>query len=367
MKKILIPIMLFVILGCVQAKPNRAVEVVVHNKTKGQSDFGNYHALLIYVEDYTYIPKLKTPKQDIEAVSKILKNRYGFNVKIIANPRNRDDLLLPLDKVVKKMTTNDNLLIYYAGHGSEKGMWQLTDAKFNSRIGEISTKEAVTNTLNLTKAKHVLVISDSCYAGLILRSPNLTRSGMGKCYYQLYKKKSRTALTSGGIERVSDTDPNKPNNSVFTNGFLRALNNNKKPLFTLQEKFVEISGYVRENAEQKPEYSNIIGTEHERGADFIFRDKTKKIKDCDAEPIPPTSCSLRFENFSRIGDCYVDNGETKEAIVYYKKSCNIKHNKKSCAILGQMYLKLLNDSEAKIYLRTACDLGVLSACKFFKK
>jgi len=363
MKKILIAIILFVILGCAQEKPYRAVEVVVHNKTKGQSDFGNYYALLIYVEDYTYINKLGTPKQDVEAISKILKNRYGFHIKIIANPKNRDDLLLPLDREVKKMTDKDNLLIYYAGHGSKKGMWLLKDAKLNSRVGEISIEEAVNNTLKLTRAKHVVVISDSCYSGLILRSPT-TRSRESKNYCQLNKQKSRTALTSGGLHPVSDTDPNSPNNSVFTNGFLHALENNKKPLFTLQEKFAEISKYVRENAEQIPEYSNIHKSEHETGADFIFRDKNQNIEDC--KEVPAT-CSERFSDFIKIANCYVENGETEKAIVYYKKSCNTIHNKKSCAILGQMYLKQLNNSEAKIYLRKACDLGVLSACKFFKK
>ena len=374
MKKIIILISLFLTIGCVQATGKRAVEVTIPNKTKSQSDFGSYHALLIYVEDYTHIKKLKTPKNDVEAISKILENRYGFEVEIIDNPRNYDELVTKLDNKRKSLTSNDNLLIYYAGHGtyinSNKGYWLLKDANKANRAGWISVKEAVNTTLSLTDAKHILVISDSCYAGAILRSVGTNLRGGSINYNNLQQKKSRTALTSGGLEPVSDTDPSHPNNSVFTNGFLNSLKNNKKPLFTLQEKFAEISGYVIENAEQEPEYSNIRGIGHEKGADFIFRDKTISIGDGgDGEPIPPTPtpCSLKFENFSKIGDCYVNSGETKEAIVYYKKSCNKKDNKKSCGILGEMYINQSNYSEAKIYLRKACKLGVDSACDLLKK
>ncbi|HHD72914.1 MAG TPA: caspase family protein, partial [Epsilonproteobacteria bacterium] len=117
-------------------------------------DFGNYYALLIYVEDYLHLRKLKTPKKDVEDIADILEKRYGFQKPLIVpNPPNSDALIEILDKLQRKMQAEDNLLIYYAGHGSitsnQKGYWQLKNAKKQGRSGSISLEEAVTSTLSL--------------------------------------------------------------------------------------------------------------------------------------------------------------------------------------------------------------------------
>ena len=134
-------------------------------------DFGNYHALLIYVEEYKHLGNLKTPKKDVEAVAEVLKNRYGFvETKIVPNPQNGDELLDVLDDFKNRLNENDNLLIYYAGHGSKNGYWQLSIAKKNSRFGWISVKEAINKTLSSMRSKHILVVADSCYSGVLTRS-----------------------------------------------------------------------------------------------------------------------------------------------------------------------------------------------------
>jgi hypothetical protein len=57
-------------------------------------DFGNYYALLIYVEEYRNLKNLRTPKKDVEDIAKILKDRYGFiDTKIVPNPKNSDALI----------------------------------------------------------------------------------------------------------------------------------------------------------------------------------------------------------------------------------------------------------------------------------
>ena len=115
----------------------RSTIVTADNGAKHKvGDFGNYYALLIYVEKYKYLGNLRTPKRDVEAIAEILKNRYGFlEPKIVPNPKNSDELLDILDDFKNRLNENDNLLIYYAGHGSKGGYWQLSNAKKNTRSG----------------------------------------------------------------------------------------------------------------------------------------------------------------------------------------------------------------------------------------
>jgi len=43
-------------------------------------EFGNYHALVIGINNYKYLPKLTTAINDAKGVAKVLKDEYGFKV-----------------------------------------------------------------------------------------------------------------------------------------------------------------------------------------------------------------------------------------------------------------------------------------------
>lgn len=256
----------------------RNIPIIVKGKSIGKiGNFGRYHALLIYVEKYQYLNNLKTPKNDVEALAKVLRNRYGFNhIKIVRNPRNSDELIEILDTFQNKLKKEDNLLIYYAGHGSKEGFWQLGNAKRHSRVGWIPLKQAVNYTLNKMRSKHILVVADSCYAGILTRGGGtlsyLTPDDI-KYYSKLYQIKSRNVLTAGGLQPVLDSDINNPNHSVFANGFLHMLKNNRKSIFSLDEQYYKIKKYVQLNTEdQSPLYSDVKQTGHQDGGDFIFID-----------------------------------------------------------------------------------------------
>ena len=250
-----------------------------NGETHKVGDFGNYYALLIYVEEYKHLNNLTTPKKDVEDIAKILKNRYGFvESKIIPNPKSRDDLIEILDGFKNRLNKNDNLLIYYAGHGSKGGYWQLSNAKKHTRYGWILIKEAINKTLKEMNSQHILVIADSCYSGVLTRSgvdENILDPNDREYFSKLYKIKSRNVLTSGGFEPVLDKDPTNPNHSVFANGLLKMLKDNNRLIFSLEEKYKEVESYVEENSHKKqtPLYSQVKGTGYEKGGDFIFLDK----------------------------------------------------------------------------------------------
>jgi hypothetical protein len=188
-----------------------------------------------------------------------------------------------LDNFKNRLNSSDNLLIYYAGHGSKNGYWQLSDAKQRSRVGWISVKEAINQTLKEMRSKHILVVADSCYSGFLTRdgvsmdnlSPNDKRY-----YSKLYAMKSRNVLTSGGLQPVLDQDPTNPNHSVFANGFLKMLQKNSRAIFSLEEQYPKVKRYVRLNSEEQiPLYGDVKLTGHEDGGDFIFLDRKSMVGD----------------------------------------------------------------------------------------
>jgi len=372
LKKIIFIIFIWIIGGCAN---NRGIKILKSQYTTNiDAIFGNYYALLIYVDDYTYLPKLRTPKYDIEIISNILKKRYGFkDIEIISNPKNYDELVSILDRYNLKIGDRDNLLIYYAGHGSyenkmQEGFWQLKDARQNSRVGWISVKSAINNTLKLSRAKHILVISDSCYSGAILRdagtSIQVNRDDL-EYYRQIYIKKSRTALTSGGLEPVLDSDPQNPNNSIFTNALFYVLNNNRRAIFTLEEKFPNIKRYVKLKSDQTPQYSDISKTGHEMGGDFIFIDRFQSIQSPISTPTSNSmdSSSLLMEKANR----YRRGGDIKRAKDYYIRACNLKGDREACAWLGYIYGKEHDYKSSIIFLKKACKYGHRKSCEILEK
>lgn len=241
-----------------------------------KKEFGNYYAMLIYVQEYSNLSPLKTPKEDVEEIAKILKTRYGFKINIVANPTNSDDLIKKFDECRAKLSEDDNLLIYYAGHGNKNGFWQLKDAKKNSDIGSISIEFVLNKQVKRMPAKHILVVADSCYSGSAVRADEddeVLPKNTKHFYSKLNSYTSRNVLTSGADQPVLDQDEMNPKHSVFANGFIKMLKENRKKVFALSEHYNRVKKYVLQNTKkQTPLYEVISETGHELGGDFIFVD-----------------------------------------------------------------------------------------------
>ncbi len=135
---------------------------------------GNYFALVIGNNEHQHLKHLEKAVNDAEGVSNILRNKYGFEVTTLRNAT-RYDIVTELNKLRSKLTENDNLLIYYAGHGdldaaSDQGYWLPVDAELNNVARWVSIN-TITNTIRAMSAKHVLVVADSCYSGTLTRGP----------------------------------------------------------------------------------------------------------------------------------------------------------------------------------------------------
>ncbi len=108
-------------------------------------------------------------------------------------------------------------------------------------------------------------MADSCYSGTLTRGLGL-RSRTPDHLAQMAGKRSRTVLTSGGLEPV--TDRGGGDHSVFAKAVLDALAANDGVLDGARL-FGQVERVVKLAAPQEPRYSDIRFAGHE-GGDFLF-------------------------------------------------------------------------------------------------
>jgi ankyrin repeat protein len=245
-------------------KYNKSTQAIPSNV-----DFGRYFSLVIGINNYQSLPKLKTAINDANAVADLLKNGYSFSIDLLTDAT-RSDILLALSKLRKKLTRRDNLLIYYAGHGwldveADEGYWLPLDAEPNNDINWVSNS-SITAKLKAIEAKHVLIVSDSCYSGKLGRGVHIKKR-TPSYFTRISQKKVRSVISSGGLEPVADSG-GEGNHSVFATAFINALKENQGIIDGTQL-FLNIRRPIMLNSDQTPEYSDIRKAGHE-GGDFLF-------------------------------------------------------------------------------------------------
>lgn len=233
---------------------------------------GSFHALVIGNQHYKYLRPLETPIVDAKAVAELLKEHYGFAVTLLLDA-DRDGLVKAISSLRSTMTDKDSLLIYYAGHGfldktTGVAYWHPVNARRHSDVYWVSTSR-ITDTLRAVQARHVLVVSDSCYSGSLLRDSGAKLpTGRDEWLRRMFARRSRTALTSGGLEPVLDFGSN--GHSVFAEAFLKILWENRE-ILDGDSLFDQIKQAVVLRADQTPQYGNIkkAGQNFKQG-DFLF-------------------------------------------------------------------------------------------------
>jgi hypothetical protein len=290
-------------------------------------DFGRYFALVIGNDDYQEWPKLKTAANDARAIATLLQNKYGFTVKLLLNAK-RTDIINAFNDYDDQLSPNDNLLIYYAGHGitdqAGNGYWVPVDGdayvKGSAlRTGNLVGNDDVISAIQKLHAKQVMVVADSCFSGDLAQLASTTPAASRLPREDLQpirgfrlvdqsntpagqvlgmvaetdqpeelvamkhwaSRAARVVLTSGGNEPVVDQLRPTDTHSVFAEALLNALSSNRTILKsialvnTVQDQVVgQVGGSLqragRGNAApvevQTPNYSNLGGYDGE----FLF-------------------------------------------------------------------------------------------------
>ncbi len=250
--------------------------------------FGTYYALVIGNNEYTHLPGLKTAVSDAKAVAELLETDYGFETTLLINAT-RGDVIGALAHQRATRKPDDNLLIYYAGHGvidtiTGEGYWLPVDAEADVPTNWVSVYD-ITNMLQAIRSRHVMVVADSCYSGTLVRAaPAKMKTADEREVWikRMLQKRSRTALVSGGLEPVADSGGGGTH-SVFARAFLNALAENPN-VIEGQGLFDALKRPVVLNADQTPQYSDIRRAGHE-GGEFLF----KRVRFAPEPAAPPVA------------------------------------------------------------------------------
>ncbi len=230
---------------------------------------GSYYALLIGIDKYAdpALPDLYNPINDASRLQEILVSKYTFRedqVTLLKNPK-REEIIIALDELAHKITHDDNLLIFYAGHGwwDEKaniGYWLPSDAKKINKA-DWFRNSTLCDYLKEISSKHTLLIADACFGGSIFKTRTVFLDSP-KAINMLYELPSRKAMTSGTLTEV-------PDRSAFTKYLLERLSENTKKYLTSEQLFSSFRMAVINNSDVVPQYGEIYNVGDE-GGDFIF-------------------------------------------------------------------------------------------------
>ena len=219
---------------------------------------GTYRALIIGINKYkdNYIHSLRAARKDAVAMDEVLRTRYGFRTKLLLDQNaGRAAIYNALRELAAEAKEKDSVLIYYAGHGKrdellKSGWWIPSDARDGDPVTYLENT-AVQAVIAGMRARHVLLISDSCYAGTLFgRGRNLPPERNERFYLQQYNRRSRWGMTSGNDGPVEDLG--YEGHSLFAYLLLRELRENEKPFIITQEIFTRIAPSVGNNSEQSP-------------------------------------------------------------------------------------------------------------------
>ncbi len=234
-----------------------------------QEEPGKYYALLIGVNEYAdpAIHSLENPIKDAEKLKNTLTKHYTFdeaNVFFLKNP-GREEIISIMDRINHSISENDNLLVFYAGHGywdpeDKIGYWLPADAK-QANTANWLRNSTVRDYLKAINSRHTILIADACFSGGIFKTRKAFRDAP-KSIQKLYEYPSRKAMTSGTLKEV-------PDQSVFMLYLNKRLEENTRDYIAAEELFSSFKTAVLNNSPNIPQYGEIKDTGDE-GGDFIF-------------------------------------------------------------------------------------------------
>lgn len=238
----------------------------------GGITMGKYFALLIAVQDYSSpeINGLEYPIADAMMIKEILTSKYTFeerNITLLKNP-DRKTISKAFNDLRGKLTSQDSLMVFYAGHGvwmedMREGYWLPRDASGANDPTDWVPNSTIRNHIRALKAKHVLLVADACFSGGIFKVRNAF-ANPATSIEKIYDMTSRKAITSGSLKTV-------PDRSVFVEYLAKRLNDNQDKYLDAQKLFVSFKEAVINNSpnNQTPLYG-AINEAGDEGGDFVF-------------------------------------------------------------------------------------------------
>ncbi len=215
--------------------------------------YNKSRALLIGVpvyQEFGSFPPISFVIEDIRIMREVLTHKYDFEIEPLTDDPiipTKSDIIAKLEAFKKSINEGDRAIAYFSCHGAEEGDEGYIvpyDARANDKGNTCLRleylKDWVNQLMDERKAKHVLIILDSCHSGLGL----LSKSARTSSIMQLDLYPGAHMLTAGLTHQEAYADLDKKK-SLFTYFLVEGLNGradyNGDQLITM----LELAGYVQ--------------------------------------------------------------------------------------------------------------------------
>jgi len=234
----------------------------------------NNFLIVIGIDKYKKWPELKNPVHDARAFENELINEFGFTpdftYELFNDEATHEALRNTLIKVKRDITENDNLIIYYAGHGYydkefDDGYWIPVDARQKKELDYIPSSLLI-KYLSGIPSKHTVIVADACFSGSLFVQDDSYKYKKGKDEIP-----SRWGFSSGNLEYVADGGAGK--GSPFANFLIEYLHKNPNKKIPMSEIIKYVSGRVQATTGQNP-IGRPLAIKGNQGGEFIFTKKT---------------------------------------------------------------------------------------------
>ncbi|MEA2490453.1 MAG: uncharacterized protein QOH21_2245 [Acidobacteriota bacterium] len=246
-----------------------------------RGSLGRFFAVVIGNGQYEHLPAVSSAEHDARAMAAVLRDAYGFEVTLLLNAK-RATILATLYEMSKNLAENDNLVLFYAGHGrrdlrNRRGWWLPVDADTDPdmRRNWVPNQE-VSDRLALIPARHILVLADASYVGDITRgAPQAEPQKMTDAEWKQYvdttkRRKARLALSSGADGPL----PPGADGSRFTSSLVTVLQHQKGifPAARIHRELVNALATGTQVSSAVPTFAPLQSAFHD-GVDFLFQRK----------------------------------------------------------------------------------------------
>ena len=238
-------------------------------------------ALVVGIDRYEHFQPLRCAVADAREFALTLTECCGFpdddeHVRLrLDSQAEKEQLVKELDRLLRELGRDDSLVIYYAGHGwrhpdSEVGYWIPPEAREDSIASYLSNSVLLSDFIAHMKARHITIISDSCFAGTLFRgatTPAPTRR-LPAYYGRAFSKPSRLVLTSGDLQPVPDQGAGR--NSLFNLKLCQLLRYGDRDVYSPSDIWTSLREEMAEwSAGQSLRYGPLRDPCHS-GGEFVF-------------------------------------------------------------------------------------------------
>jgi len=274
-------------------------------------------AVIIGINNYHNIKRLNYAVDDAQDIHDMLVTKFHFpedNIALLINEEaTYNNIITSLNEMAEKVGKNDRLIIFFAGHGTqrklpsggEKGYLLPVDVDTSKLYLTGIDMTDIKDVSEMTNAKHVLYLMDACYGGLMAISRAIDKKAPG--YLSMRKRtqgKGRQIITAGGKDEESQERP-AWGHSAFTKNLLSGLQDEMADIHP-EDGYItayELGLYLKDKVELDSDYAQTPQIQQYGSGvgEFVFT-VTSPAKEDSTPEATKQGTQIKQESFISIED-----------------------------------------------------------------